>query len=666
MSRLSSILLSSMAVLTFTVCVSHMEAQTYLNTVGDPSFGVNVPVPNGYINIGNGNLHLEFPLATLKQRGDLKLNERLVYDSRIWDIVHYSGYYWWPLNIPNAQLGWRYVQGNETGTLGISYSQAQSMSCYNGTYQEPYTENTVYYNWTDPQGTVHPFNAYATTEDMPYGCIGVQGGPVLVGYGSGYATDASGYYATLAPDGYGNVNVAVKDSAGTQVYPQVIDRFGNYWSSDANQNLVDDLGRTPVIQTVSGNVTYYDVLAPNGPIQNNGTRVRYTITYAYYPISTAFNQSGVVEYQNNGGNPPLSKLAIQSIQLPDGSSYQFTYDTYGEIQSETLPTGGVVSFGWSNYTDSYSNVNRWITSSTIDNATTSYSPSVVSTCNSLSTGCQENVTLLKPSGASTLYALTLDNGAWDVNTTIYQAGQAKLASVDGYDFTQPCTIPGCVGAQNINKTSEVNTLSDASLSTQVVMTYPNPATGQVGSWGQWDYYASGSTPSTTPTRSIQYTYSGFDLTEEVHKDQNGNPVSDTKYVYTGTATSTSGIVGHGAANAGGPYLTSVVKTNYTPSSNSTGSTSITVGQTYNDTGATLSSTDPNGNPPTTYKYDPTDTFVVETDKPSTGVAHVTRAQYDPNSGAVLRTDDENSVANGQAYSVHYSYEAVGGRVSLIQ
>ena len=145
MRRLSSILLFSMAVLTFTVCVSQAKAQTYLNTVGDPSFGVNVPVPNGYINIGNGNLHLEFPLATLKQRGDLKLNERLVYDSRIWDIVHYSGYYWWPLNIPNAQLGWRYVQGNETGTLGVSASQIQDTSCWNGTYNDPYTITTTYY-----------------------------------------------------------------------------------------------------------------------------------------------------------------------------------------------------------------------------------------------------------------------------------------------------------------------------------------------------------------------------------------------------------------------------------------------------------------------------------------------------------------------------------------
>ena len=70
------------------------SAQTYISAVGNPSFGVNVPVPNGYINIANGNLHLEVPLATHKQRGALALNERLIYDSRIWEIVHYSGYYW--------------------------------------------------------------------------------------------------------------------------------------------------------------------------------------------------------------------------------------------------------------------------------------------------------------------------------------------------------------------------------------------------------------------------------------------------------------------------------------------------------------------------------------------------------------------------------------------
>ncbi len=68
-------------------------AQDYIYAVGNPSFAVNVPVENGFINITNGNLHMEFPLATQKQRGALNLNERLVYDSRIWRILPFSPCY---------------------------------------------------------------------------------------------------------------------------------------------------------------------------------------------------------------------------------------------------------------------------------------------------------------------------------------------------------------------------------------------------------------------------------------------------------------------------------------------------------------------------------------------------------------------------------------------
>ncbi len=159
----------------------------------------------------------------------------------------------------------------------------------------------------------------------------------------GWASDGSGYEILLSGrDNQQASSVRVIDSNGTQVYPQVIDRYGNYWSSDANGNLIDDVGRTPVITTVSGNVTYYDVLAPNGPINNNGTRVRYTVTTAPITISTHFQESDVSEWAG-------TFTPIQSIQMPDGSSYTFTYDGYGGMTSVTLPTGGIIHYGWTNY-----------------------------------------------------------------------------------------------------------------------------------------------------------------------------------------------------------------------------------------------------------------------------------------------------------------------------
>ena len=666
--------------------VCNADAQTYISAVGNPSFGVNLPVPNGYINIANGNLHLEVPLATHKQRGNLQLNERLVYDSRIWEIVHYSGYYWWPINVPNSSAGWRFVEGNETGTFGTASTTSQQLSCTGAggganasasaaspdaslpTYH--YYSYTTYYNWTDPAGTVHTFDTpWFYTQPLPVGCRGGGNSPTQPSTTvTGYAIDASGYQIkmsgspTTAPS-----TIQVLDISGNQVYPQVIDRFGNYWSNDGSGNLIDDLGRTPVITTTNGNVTYYDVLAPNGPISNNGTRVRYTVTYENVTLTTAFNQSGVTEYQNNGTHSPTIP-AIQSIGLPDGSSYQFSYDSYGEIQNMTLPTGGVVKYGWTNYTDSYQNVNRWISQSTIAGYSTLYTPSVITQCASNGTGCQESVNVHRPSGDETVYTMTLDNGAWDTNTTVYagaaSANQAKLSKVTTYNFSNACPAAICNGAMDVTKSYETDTLPDAGVSSQTQTVFANPATGQVTSTAQWDFYSTGSTPSTKPTRQVNYGYTGFDLTLETHLDAAGNTASSTTYNYTATATPTSGIVGHGTANAGGPYLTSVVAWNNVPTTLEP--SSLTTSFTYDDTGAVITAQDAKLNPVTTFKYDPTHTFVTEIDKPSTNTggmtfSHVTKASYDPGSGAMLSSDDENSVANGQAYQVKYTYEGVAGR-----
>jgi hypothetical protein len=44
------------------------NSQSYLNDLGTTPYGVNIPVENGFINVSNENLHLEFPLAPHPQR----------------------------------------------------------------------------------------------------------------------------------------------------------------------------------------------------------------------------------------------------------------------------------------------------------------------------------------------------------------------------------------------------------------------------------------------------------------------------------------------------------------------------------------------------------------------------------------------------------------------
>src|SRR5260221_14619518 len=58
---------------------------SYMDEPGIPAFTTAFPVEHGFINLANGNLHIEIPIATYPQRGNIKaLHARLVYDSRFW------------------------------------------------------------------------------------------------------------------------------------------------------------------------------------------------------------------------------------------------------------------------------------------------------------------------------------------------------------------------------------------------------------------------------------------------------------------------------------------------------------------------------------------------------------------------------------------------------
>lgn len=118
---------------------------------------------------------------------------------------------------------------------------------------------------------------------------------------TGYAADGSGYYISVT----NYTDATIFDSNGNEVYPVVTDRSGNYFSNDSNGNLIDTLGRTPVVVTPNGSQTFYDVLTVGG------TTKRYTVTTETIDVNTAFGQSGVNEYSG-------TLTAIQSITLPDG------------------------------------------------------------------------------------------------------------------------------------------------------------------------------------------------------------------------------------------------------------------------------------------------------------------------------------------------------------
>jgi len=472
-----------------------VNAQNYLTQVGAPTFTTALPVESGFLDASNGNLHLSIPLGSLPERGSTRFAAALVYDSRIWQPVNNgTATSWQPTNVPSSPWGgWRFVSTGLTGK--VAYSQSSGECIQNG-IRVP--GHITYFNfmWTSPDGTQHSF-PITTTLVLTSGC------GVNRASGNAFATDSSGYHMYVT-----NLTTAtVYAPDGTEVSPTVKDTNGNYYSTDSNGNIIDTLGRTPVTVKTNCNgnssETCYDVLNSQG-----GTE-EYTVTTESVSVDTSFGQPGVTEYSG-------TVTAIQSVKLPNGTSYTFTYDSgttaghYGELTGITLPTGGQISYGYTSFLDSYGNINRWVSSRTSGGNLWQYTPAVVSTCSSGQTGCQEKVTVLKPSGDNIVYFFALNNGSWRSSAVFYTGAVSGSNSVktvsSSWDFNNPCTLQNCTGSGNIQKLSEttyVLTPGGTLLTRTTEYTFDSINDGNVTQISEWNYYT---TQGASPDRITNISY----------------------------------------------------------------------------------------------------------------------------------------------------------------
>lgn len=634
-------LLVCTSVLLCCLAVQSSIAQSYLYDTGSPTYGVNFPVPNGFINVANGNVHLEIPLGTFMQRGNLPpLTIKLVYDSRIWRInQNLSTYSWQPNNVFDSMAGWRL----SIGAGGYSY-QASTALC-----------TTQYQNFAfvDNHGTPHVF-PFKTLEYLS-GCSGT--GTTTA---SGYATDSSGYYAIVT----NYTNITIYDGNGVQVYhydgtlPNIGEEDANgnsitYSGTQGNPTITDTVNRSPITVTTSGNTIQYGILTTGG-----GRNV-FTVTTEPLNVNTAFGEQGVQEFSG-------TLTGIQSIELPDGSSYQFSYDAnqsysgeYGELTGMNMPqssaVGYDVSFGWGSFFDSYQNVNRWITTYTGPEGYTTFAPTVLTQCTtsgSTEVGCQEQMTVTRASGDATVYTLTLNNGAWDTQTDYFSgsatSGTKKMTTVTNYNFTNSCDPAICQGAQWVTASSSQVTLDDTGQTAQTSFTYAQPWIGKPSKVQQWDY--------TTDARETDYTYgytvNGAALLTQENTSFNGSALGQTVYNYDQTTpTATSGLPQHQAVSGPRGNLTSVTE-------GLSGGPQATTSFTYDDAGMQLSSTDANQNI-TSYAYMCYDAYTSQVTYPSTsGVGHITQSSEDCNTGSVLSYTDQNS------QTTTYGYDSLGRPSSI--
>jgi len=568
-------------------CPGATSAQSYYYGFGTYPWSVPVPVPGGYMDATNGNLHIEIPIASIAERGHVPFVAKLVYDSHIWQQVTTSGTTsWQPTNVPSLPTtwgGWRLITSAGTGS-GVTFTVG-SGTCYtklgNLKIPHPYIiyEN---FNWVAPDGHSIPFGG-ATISAANNPCETSN-----ANY-NGLSRDASGYHISVT-----NYNTAVVFAPdGTQIFPNVKDTNGNYYSvPNSNGDVTDTRGQTPITTTVNGSSVTYQV-------QSSESSYPIVVTTESIPVNTLFGATSVTEYSGN-------ITVISSIKLPDNTTYQLSYDQgatgthFGTLTAMTLPTGGTVDYASSSiFRDAFGNPYLYTTGCLMAGGSWSYAPLVVTSCG---TTCSQKVTVSKPSGDQQLYTFTMFSGSmWDTQAASYNG------SVSPANLLQSATIGyNTPNPPYIQPISYVTTVPVASgnLTKQVTLTYDTNNFGNVVNQNEWNFYP-GTLPS-TPDRTFSYTYlpntgdqNMVNKRTETKLTSGSSTYSDTVITYdsygSNGPTAVSSVFGHDDTNFG---------TSYTARGNPTSISSsglTTASFTYDTTGQILTFEDSASNT-TTFSY----------------------------------------------------------------
>lgn len=428
------------------------DISNYLFQTGAPSFAAMDSFPGGVsVNMTNGNLHMEIPLGSYPQRGSAPVVLKLVYDSRVW----VQAPEWTSIQSnfdPYVQelpaLGWHIVGMPRPPGL-LPSNGSPNITCA-GVPLTLYTNQRV---WTGPDGATHIFNFNRTPQ-----CI--SGGAEL----DAHADDGSGLHMfqfAAAGSTFNFTTIYAKD--GTLLYSDPIDAYlpcnngpctfptkdvnGNslFWSyAGINQaggspypwTLTDTLGRKTLISGTVAGVAGGRQLTLNMSNSQGATSPFILLSPALgvlYPFSET--------YECPSQDCQIPGNVLQSVTLPDGSQYSFTYDcnpsfagspvacsntnarptgtslTYGTMTGLTLPTGGTMNFSYTNFTDALGSMNHWISGVSYGGGSWTYSQAT-----GCGTACQ-TVTVARPNGAHEVYTFNVALPGAPLNTQIqYYAG----------------------------------------------------------------------------------------------------------------------------------------------------------------------------------------------------------------------------------------------------
>src|SRR6185437_8512798 len=319
----------------------------------------------------SGNLTVNIPINHVPGRG-LDYNFSLLYDAR-WLVVATRG---GPTNttqlwnverrvyVPDNGFGWQSNQPSLTYISHVGYVNSDAAPCTlnqsgpQAAFHRVY--NTGNFIFSDSSSAKHPLilNKEDGSACVPSYVVNNDKGPDQTGaglwadnspLGSGAPTIHLADGTALSPSG---CTLSITDGYLCS-YVSTTDVHGN--QSQYGPGGADSVGRVNVTQTPATNQIIYTVHDAAGNPRN------YTVNYAPFQIATAFNAVGfdgaITEYSG-------TRNAITSVVLPDKTSYTFQYDNYGGLTQLTLPTGAVITYGWSTFGTADGTI-RYVSSRTV-------------------------------------------------------------------------------------------------------------------------------------------------------------------------------------------------------------------------------------------------------------------------------------------------------------
>jgi len=166
-----------------------------------------------------------------------------------------------------------------------------------------------------------------------------------------YDSDGA-YVSQIFPSGYLLMADGSRYRIDNGYVTWIRDRNGNKitftYGSGGVVSITDSLNRQVTIAYLYNGTQYYDVITYKG--FGGATR---TITVWHKLLSQAL-RSGYTQQtfaqlfpELNGSSSTLyDEWIVSSVDLPDGRTYQFRYNPYGELARVELPTGGAIEYDY--------------------------------------------------------------------------------------------------------------------------------------------------------------------------------------------------------------------------------------------------------------------------------------------------------------------------------